>query len=415
MGVAETAAATISLPTPSHAVATTKGQIAIQTIASFFPYMNSWGVLNSFGVFEAYYAQHLIPSSSSSHLAWIGSMQAFLLFLVGVLMGPLLDAGYHREVLIGGTLLISFGMMMTSLCTKYWQLMLAQGIVVGLGYGFTFIPSIAILPQYVSAKSRGPLLGIVTTGSSVGGIVFPIMFHYIVPSAGFGWATRAIGFVVLGTNLPAALTLKNKIPPPPGRRQLIDFPMLKEKPYLVLICPYFFAVAALYIPIFFLQSYAQTTTDISRDLAQWTIPIVNAGSLPGRIIPNMLGAKFGELNAMVVVTACCSILAFCWIAVKSSTTGIILFALLYGFFSGGFVSLFPPVTITTAPNMSKLGTRMGMTMTMLACGVFLGSPVGGAILEESNSYLGAQLFTGAMLAVSVGLLLMRRILFTVKQ
>ena len=375
--------------------------------------MNSWGVLNSFGVFEAYYSQQLIPEEPPSKIAWIGSMQAFLLFVVGVLTGPLIDAGYLRSVMLSGTFLITFGMMMTSLCSQYYQLMLAQGILVGLGFGLTFVPSIAVLPQYVSPKHRGTLLGVVATGSSVGGIIYPIMFHYIERSAGFGWATRAIGFVVLATNIPASLVLRNRVLPP-AKRQLFDFPMIRETPFLLLMLAYFFCIAALYIPIFFLQSYAETTAHINPQLSFFIVSIINAGSLPGRVIPNMIGAKMGELNVLTGIVTCAAILAFCWIAVKSSTAGIIVFALLYGFSAGGCVSLIPPVVFTTAPNMVKLSTRMGMAMAMMGFGVFLGSPVGGAILQNTGRYLATQLFTGSMLMVSAALLLLRKLLFRAK-
>ena len=78
------------------------------------------------------------------------------------------------------------------------------------------------------------------------------------------------------------------------------------------------------------------------------------------------------------------------------------------------MSLIPPVTITTAPNMIKLSTRMGMALAIMGFGVLLGSPVGGAILEDTRKYLGMQLFTGVMLMLSAALLLLRRVCFGAK-
>lgn len=60
-----------------------------------------------------------------------------------------------------------FGMMMTSICKKYWQFMLAQGICVGVGNGILFIAGVAIIPTYF-AKRRGLAAGIAASGSSVG-------------------------------------------------------------------------------------------------------------------------------------------------------------------------------------------------------------------------------------------------------
>ena len=67
----------------------------------------------------------------------------------------------------GGSFLVVFGMMMTSLCKEYWQLVLAQGIVVGLGNAALFVPSIALLPPYF-LKRRALSTGIAITGGNVG-------------------------------------------------------------------------------------------------------------------------------------------------------------------------------------------------------------------------------------------------------
>ena len=41
-----------------------------------------------------------------------------------------------------------------SICKEYWQFVLAQGIVCGIGFGLLFTPSIAIIPQYFVVRLR---------------------------------------------------------------------------------------------------------------------------------------------------------------------------------------------------------------------------------------------------------------------
>ncbi|KAL8953394.1 MAG: hypothetical protein Q9222_000771 [Ikaeria aurantiellina] len=128
---------------------------------------NSWGIVNSFGLFQTYYETHLLASQSSSAISWIGTVQAFLLILVGVVSGPFYDRGYIRTLIILGTFWVVFGMMMTSLATKYWEVLLAQGFCVGLGFGCLYIPSVAIVSTYFSTK-RALAVGITSTGGSLG-------------------------------------------------------------------------------------------------------------------------------------------------------------------------------------------------------------------------------------------------------
>lgn len=53
--------------------------------------MNTWGYINSFGVFQTYYATELgLPPAT---ISWIGSIQVFLLFFIGTFTGRITDAG----------------------------------------------------------------------------------------------------------------------------------------------------------------------------------------------------------------------------------------------------------------------------------------------------------------------------------
>ena len=87
--------------------------------------------------------------------------------VVGIFAGWLLDSGHLQLILIAGTALEVLGMFMTSLCSKYWQVLLAQGICVGLGSGLLGLTSVAVIPLYFSSK-RMIATGIAATGSSLG-------------------------------------------------------------------------------------------------------------------------------------------------------------------------------------------------------------------------------------------------------
>lgn len=62
---------------------------------------------------------------------------------------------------------------MLSLCTEFWQCLLAQGFVIGIGGGCLFVPSVAILPTYFSTRI-GLAIGLAASGSSMGGMRFSL-------------------------------------------------------------------------------------------------------------------------------------------------------------------------------------------------------------------------------------------------
>lgn len=130
------------------------------------------GIVNTFGVFQTYYESNLLSSQSPSNISWIGAIQAFLLLIIGVATGPVYDAGYLRTLLLLGSFLTIFGMMMLSIATDYWQVMLAQALCVGLGSGCLFIPSVAIVATYFTTK-KSFATGIAASGSSLGASLHP--------------------------------------------------------------------------------------------------------------------------------------------------------------------------------------------------------------------------------------------------
>lgn len=125
------------------------------------------GVLNTFGAYQTYYETQELFSASSSTISWVGSVQSSLLLVLGLLTGPLYDAGYFHVLLPAGSFLIVFGQMMLSISHEYYQVLLAQGICVGIGAGLIFIPGVAILSTYFD-KKLAIANGIAAAGSGVG-------------------------------------------------------------------------------------------------------------------------------------------------------------------------------------------------------------------------------------------------------
>lgn len=125
------------------------------------------GIVNTFGAYQDYYESTILSHETPSAISWVGTLQGFLLLIIGILTGPIFDRGYVRHLIVAGTFLVVFGMMMTSLCKSYYQILLAQGICVGLGAGCLFIPSVAIITTYFSSK-RAFMTGIANAGGSIG-------------------------------------------------------------------------------------------------------------------------------------------------------------------------------------------------------------------------------------------------------
>lgn len=344
---------------------------------------------------------------SPSTISWIGSIQSCLLLCVGAIAGPLFDAGYFSSLLAVGNFLVVFGLMMTSLSEQYYQILLAQGICLGIGTGLLFTPAVAVLPQYFRQK-RALVNGIAASGSSIGGVVFPILWRQLQLKIGFPWATRVIGFVALGTGGVSLSVMRMRFRPT-EKRALIDLSAFREIQYVTFLVGSFLGFMGFYNFVVYVQPYAIENGIISERLGFYLVSILNAASTIGRILPNMTADHVGPFNVLVPLCTATSLLAFCWIAVHN-TAGIIVLSALYGFWSGGFVSLPPIAIMTITKDFSKLGTRIGQAFFICAIAVLIGTPIGGALRNTTGSYLALQLFCACSLAVCTIIYLALRIM-----
>lgn len=126
-----------------------------QVACGWIVILTTWGLVNSYGAFQSYYAVSLDLDPST--ISWIGSVQNFLTFFIGTLSGRLLDAGYFVPCFIVGSITQVLGIFFMSLSTKYWQLMLSQGIMTGIGgssFRCLFHPHAYALSQAASSLRR---------------------------------------------------------------------------------------------------------------------------------------------------------------------------------------------------------------------------------------------------------------------
>ncbi|KAJ3542999.1 hypothetical protein NM208_g2232 [Fusarium decemcellulare] len=384
----------------------------LQVAGSFMLYFNTWGIINSFGAYQTYYMSDLLDRSSASSISWIGSVQSFLVMFVSVVAGSLFDAGYFRALITIGSTLVVIGYMLLSLCAEntYWQVMLTQGVCISIGSGIIFVPSVAVLTQYFDTRLSFAV-GIAASGSSVGGVVYPIMFRNLVYRLGFGWTTRITGFVALVGLLFANVALRlRQRPNNDKRRVLIDWEAFHDAPFTITCLSVFVAFTGLYTPFYYIQSFALNRGLAGGDLALNLLAILNAGSVFGRILPNFLADKFGPFNIMTPCAALTGILIFCLLGVHDGA-GLIIYCVLFGFFSGTFVSLLPPLLVSISPDRDRIATRMGMSFTISAIGLLIGSPIAGAILEE-GSYKHVWLYSGVLVFTGSMGILLARFLFT---
>lgn len=248
-----------------------------------------------------------------------------------------------------------FTMMMISLCQQLYQFILAQGILLGASMALTTWPMMALVGQYIK-KNRAVAMGFVISGSSVGGIVWPIVVDRLLktPGIGFPWTMRIMGFIMIPLLIFSCVAAKS----PDAVKDTLETEGDKEnihtaadkqtvkreehnaaakalikQPSMQLTC---LSVLIIYLgmfaPHFYVTSYA-VKQGFSSTLAFYTVSIVNGASFFGRIVPGFVADRYGKFNCYIIATVVSGIVALCWTKV-TTVAGLVIWSGAYGFTSG---------------------------------------------------------------------------------
>ncbi|KAJ5750793.1 hypothetical protein N7533_007821 [Penicillium manginii] len=410
---------------------------------SFLLQTSSYGYVTACGVFTLHYKQVMLPEYSASQLGWIATIAVFLIFGVGIPIGALVDRYGTRPVVAPFVALGIVSLGLLSLCKTYWQIVLCQGVAFGLACSGTTLPAVICVTQWFSTK-RGLAVGLASSGSSFGGLIFPIMVSRLINSHGFKtaihWSTLVVGVCMIvglicceGPYPPKRLAaMKEK---ESSASPSLDSPKTDEKsdegdlgvsgsveastnpdqpaakvpgmahnlvPWIAFCVGVFCCTFSLLVPFDYLPTIA-VEQGMKQDLAQYTLAMINAGSMIGRIIPGFISDHLGQFNVMALVTTLSAIaLLVVWLPVYYSPTngGIIFFSLFYGFVSGGYTSLLSPCVVALVDGqVANLGLKFGIACLCLAFGALVGIPVSGAVADDTGNWGGLIGLSGAMMAL----------------
>ena len=131
-------------------------------------------------------------------------------------------------------------------------------------------------------------------------------------------------------------------------------------------------------------------------------------SIFGRILPGWAGDHIGRFNIMILTTAFSSVIVLALWLPSRGAIPIILFAALYGFSSGAFVSLVPAL-IAQISDIRRIGVRLGTNFLIISIAGLLGNPIAGALVtRDEGRYTYLQGFCGVSMFAGTALFVMAR-------
>lgn len=109
-----------------HATAATDGgesypegglQAWLVVLGSWLALVSSLGLMNTLATFQTYLTTHQLAEYDDGTVGWIFSIYTFMVFFLGLYIGPLFDKHGPRWLILTGTLFVSASLMLFSIST----------------------------------------------------------------------------------------------------------------------------------------------------------------------------------------------------------------------------------------------------------------------------------------------------------
>ncbi|KAF2835916.1 MFS general substrate transporter [Patellaria atrata CBS 101060] len=413
----------------------------------FLLMFNSWGLVNAYGTYASYYMQHLLPGRDILLLNLVGSTQSFIVLLLSFVVGRLLDAGFVKNIVGLGAFLVTLGMFLLSVVNgkgdynqgNYALIWLVQGLVTGLGMACFFVSSSQVAATWF-IKRKTIAIGIVASGASIAGLIYPVMTKFLIAKVGFNNAVRYVSTAVALTCVlswwlatPNPRHPMNKVAGTKGwwRRSEIwvDSHAFRNPSFSWFVAAISIMFFGFYAIFFNLEEWAAAQgfgikdntppgldsvhlgSEVPKDAIRtfWLLSIMNACSTFGRVGTAWLGEHYGPLlvHALVTLFAALTTLLL-WTLATTLPLGI-AFVVLFGILSGGVIGA-PPASVawiltetSDCPHKAaKLGQWVGMMYSVSAVFALTGPVIAGHLISQFGSFVTVQCWSGACLLGAAG-------------
>ncbi|KAG2741994.1 MFS general substrate transporter [Suillus brevipes Sb2] len=366
-----------------------------------------FGYISSFGVYQDYYTRIYLANHPPSAISWIGALTTFLTVSVTLISGPLYDRGWFYQLMVVGSLLQSISLFALSFAKpgQFYLAFIVQGVLAGIGMGLTYAPSVAVVSQHFS-KKRTLVMSLVTSGTSLGAMIHPIMLNYLLNgTVGFARGVRASAGFVSALLLIACLSMRTRgLPVPTVGYTTVVRKCSREVFFILTTIGSALFQIGFFFPVFYLQ-LDSAKHDIDTNFSFYSLVIMNAACFIGRCTAGITAAYTGVLNFMIASTVACSAVIISMI-VLSDVASVVVLGLAYGYFSGVYIALLVPLVTVFTPDLSELGARMGISFA------FIGGPISGALLGSQYRWWIPSLFSGIISLVgSLMFVVMRLIIY----
>ena len=320
----------------------------------------------------------------------------------GIFMGYLLDRLGPVVLPLIAACAIATGAILTTLIDAQWQLYAIYLLLFGfLGQGSLYAPLMANISRWYERK-RGMAVGIVASGQSLSGIVWPPIFGYAIEYV--GWRNGFLGFGVLAAAIMMPLCFVFAKKPPTSEvlvaAEALDGTDAKGKPRRgarksesrLSYAQFQWALCAaitgccisMSLPLAHLVAHATDKGLPLTSAVQVLSVTLMAAFFTRAVLVGLMADRLGGLVALL----CFSGLQAAMVGLLTVADSVFLLYVVGIGFGLGYGGIFPVYAVIVREYMPPMeaGRRTGVVFLFGACSMGLGSWMGGALFDATGSY-----------------------------
>lgn len=333
-----------------------------------------WGFPLAYGVFQEYYSTHPMFEGNSGDIAIVGTLATSIYFITAPFVTPLVKR-YQRwqtHMIAAGSVLCVVALVAASFATTVTALIATQGVMYGIGFTLLYFPILRMMNEWFVAR-RGIAYGVMFAGGGFSGVGFPFLLEVLLSKYGHKTTLRAVAVGIAVSTLPLLPLLKGRLPVAHGGAlRALDVSFFKQPLF------YFFAFSNLfqglgyYIPGIYLPTYA-ASLGLSGTMGALILSLFNLATTFGQLSMGYLSDRTNNALSLVFMSSFMSAVAtFLLWGFASSLPMLLAFSVIYGWFAGGFVILWPKFG-------GILSEDPGAVYSMMAFGKGIGNILTGPI------------------------------------
>ncbi|KAJ3608287.1 hypothetical protein NHX12_025336 [Muraenolepis orangiensis] len=365
-------------------------------VAFFLVEMFTYGTIKSFGIF----LQDLVEEfgESNSKVSWVLSICVFVMTFMAPLSSVLTNRfGFQPVVMLGGAL-IATGTITSAFTSSINEMYITTGLVAGLGYCLTFLPTVTILSQYFDRR-RSLVIAVASMGESVA--MFALAPSLAALKSHVGWRRTMVvmgalqGIVVVCGALLRPIVIKpaetngDSLSSLDSGTKLLDFSVLREGSFICYSLFGLFATLGFFAPPLYVVELS-VSCGVARKRAAYMLSVMAVAEVFGRLSVGWLMSRPGLQRRKLRLLLGC---------VVAMTLVLFSFTLVWEFYGvavccAAFGALMGSISCTHIPLLAE-DQVVGIQRMASAAGVYVfiqsfaglaGPPLGGFLVDMTHNY-----------------------------